>query len=82
MSEELFNSRQGKEIFPFLKACILALGASIILFSIGVSDGPCVEVVRTGLETDHSRHLVPSLRMSGAVPVFLFLYAFIECRRT
>jgi len=80
MSEELFNSRQGKEIFPFFKACILTLGSSNLLFNIGVSEGPCTEVVRTGREADHSRHLVPRLRMSWAVPAFLFLYAFMECR--
>jgi len=81
MSEESFNSRQGR-FFPFLKACILALGSSNLLFNIGVSEGPCAEVVRTGRETDHSSHLVPVLRMGGAVPVFLFLYAFEEFRRT
>jgi hypothetical protein len=82
MSEELFNSRLGKELFPFLRASILALGSSNVMFNIGVREGPCAEVVRTGRETDYSRHLMPRLRMIGSLPVFLFLYAFIECRMT
>jgi hypothetical protein len=82
MSEEFFNSRQGTEIFAFLKSFILALGSSNLMFNIGVREGPCAEVVRTERETDLSCRLVPRLRMLRALPVLLFLCASMECRVT
>jgi hypothetical protein len=81
MSAELFNSRQGKEIFAFLKASILALGSSNLMFNIGVWEGPCAEVMQTERETDHSCRLVPRLRMLRALPVPLFLLYGVQSDR-
>jgi hypothetical protein len=71
------GSRQGQQIFPFIEKnrSDPLWPAPKLLFNVHRRSFPGLK--RQVREVDHNLHLVPRLRMSGAIPLFP-LYSFIS----